>query len=284
MTAMTLTPQGGDFAHGGDSAHGGGSAHGGDSVHSGGSPGVEASSVKGASRALSDAAERLAFFRDGQCIPAIPLCLNADRTFDPEGQRRLIRYYLEAGVGGIAVAVHTTQFAIRDPEHDLLEPVLRLTAETIDDYQASAGRTVLKVAGVCGPVAQAREEARLAASLGYDLQLLSIGGLEDHDEAALLDRTRAVADILPVIGFSMQVAVGGRLFSDAYWEGMMAIPGVVGVKAAPFDRYETIKIARAAALSDREDPPVLYTGNDDHIVVDLLTPFAFKDQDRKSVV
>lgn len=221
--------------------------------------------------------EILRLFRDGQCIPAIPLVLKEDRSFDEEGQRRLIRYYLESGVGGIAIAVHTTQFAIRDAEYNLYEPVLKIAAEEITAYEEVEGKTVIKVAGVVGETKQALEEATVSRELGFDLVLLSIGGLGDQSEDYLVDRTAQVSEVIPVIGFSMQTAVGGRIFSHDYWREIAAIPGVVGIKVAPFDRYETINIARAVALTERDDELVLYTGNDDSIIVDLLTPFSFRD-------
>ena len=221
----------------------------------------------------------LEFFHEGQCIPAIPLVLTEDRQFDAEGQRKLVRYYLESGVGGIAIGVHTTQFAIRDPEHGLFEEVLQITVDEINAYEAANDRMVLKVAGAVGPTEQAVAEAELAKAMGFDLVLLSIGGLNDRSEAYLVERTAAVAEVIPVIAFSMQVAVGGRIFSHDYWKQIAATEGVVGVKAAPFNRYETINIARAVALSERKDAITLYTGNDDNIIVDLLTPFRFRDAD-----
>ncbi len=216
-------------------------------------------------------------FRDGQIIPAIPLCLDEQRKFDEEGQRRLIRYYLEAGVGGIAIAVHTTQFEIRNPEINLFETVLRLASDEISAFEAESGRLITKVSGVCGDDSQAVREARIAREHAFDLVLLSPGGRSQDSEDELIRRTRIVSEIMPVIGFSMQIAVGGRLFSYEYWKEMFTIPNLIGVKVAPFNRYETISIARAAALSGRGDEIVLYTGNDDSIIVDLLTPFKFFD-------
>ncbi len=220
----------------------------------------------------------LAHFREGQVIPAIPLCLDEKRQFDEHGQRRLIQYYLEAGAGGIAIAVHTTQFEIRDPEIDLFETVLRLAADEISAFEARSGRMIIKVSGVCGDDEQATREATVARDYDFDLVLLSPGGRQNDSEASLLQRTKLVAEIMPVIGFSMQVAVGGRLFSYEYWQEMVGIPNLIGIKGAPFNRYETINIARAAALSGRGDELVLYTGNDDNIIVDLLTPFSFWDE------
>ena len=213
--------------------------------------------------------EALKIFAEGTFIPAIPLALDAARRFDEAAQRRLIRYYLEAGVGGVAVAVHTTQFQIRDPGIALLEPVFRVTAEEIDKLD----RVVVKIAGACGPTRQAVEEAKLARELGYDAVLLSPGGLTGLSEEELLERTRAVADTLPVIGFYLQTSVGGRRLSYEYWQGLCEIENVIGIKCASFDRYSTIDVVRAAAFASRD--VALYTGNDDNIVVDLLTPYRF---------
>ena len=209
--------------------------------------------------------EALKLFAGGTFIPALPLALDAARRFDEAAQRRLLRYYLEAGVGGIAAAVHTTQFRIR--EAGLLEPVLRVTAEELE------GHAAVRVAGACGPTEQAVAEAKLAAELGYDAVLLSPGGLAGLTEDNHLARARAVAKILPVIGFYLQTAVGGRPFSHDYWQKFCEIENVIGIKCASFDRYSTIDAVRAAAFSSREI--ALYTGNDDNIVIDLLTPYRF---------
>lgn len=215
---------------------------------------------------------------DGAFIPAMPLVLDENRRFDEAGQRRLIRYYLAAGVDGIAAAVHTTQFAIRDPKINLFETVLRVAIEEISACRAKTGREILAVAGVCGPTEQAVAEAKLARSLGYDAALLSPGGLNDRGEDYLIERTRQVADVIDVIGFYLQPAVGGRVFSYAYWQAVCAIPGVAAVKCAAFNRYLTIDVARAIAFSGRD--VALYTGNDDSIVIDLLTEYRFQDGER----
>lgn len=215
---------------------------------------------------------------DGAFIPAMPLVLDENRQFDEAGQRRLIRYYLAAGVDGIAAAVHTTQFAIRDPKINLFERVLRVAMEEIVAYRAQTGREILAVAGVCGPIEQVVAEATLVRSLGYDAALLSPGGLNDRSEDYLIERTRQVASIVDVIGFYLQPAVGGRVFSYAYWQAVCATPGVAAVKCAAFNRYLTIDVARAIAFSGRE--VALYTGNDDSIVIDLLTEYRFQDGER----
>ena len=212
---------------------------------------------------------------DGAFIPAMPLVLDENRRFDEAGQRRLIRYSLCAGADGIAAAVHTTQFAIRDPQIHLFETVLRVAIDEIRAYRAKTGREILAIAGVCGPTEQAVSEARLCRALGYDAALLSPGGLNDRSEAYLIERTRQVAAEMDVIGFYLQPAVGGRVFSYAYWQSVCAIPGVAAIKCAAFNRYLTVDVARAIAFSGRDI--ALYTGNDDNILVDLLTEYRFED-------
>lgn len=208
-------------------------------------------------------------------IPATPLALNKNREFDPKRQKFLTGYYLEAGVGGIATAVHSTQFDIRKPEVGLLEPVLKAVAEQIDEYEAATGKVIVRVCGACGKTEQALAEARLARKYGYDAVLLSPGGLNDLSEAELLDRARAVAEVMPVIGFYLQKAVGGRHLSFDFWSKFCEIENVVAIKCASFNRYSTIDVVRACALSSRSDQVTLYTGNDDNIICDLLTPFRF---------
>ena len=212
----------------------------------------------------------------GTVIPAMPLVLDENRSFDPKGQRTLVRYYLDAGAGGIAMAVHTTQFEIRDPEINLFERVLEAVTREIDAYEKAADTVVIKISGACGETEQAVREARLAKAYGCDAVLLSPGGLGHRSEEELVMRTRAVADILPVIGFYLQPSVGGRVFTYQYWEQICEIPGVTAIKTAPFDRYLTQDVVRAAALSSRADEIAMYTGNDDNIVIDLLTEYAFQ--------
>jgi len=214
-----------------------------------------------------------ATLRAGGAIPAHPLALDADRRLDERRQRALTRYYADAGADGIAVAVHTTQFAIR--EAGLLEPVLALAAEA---WEASAGPR-LRIAGVAGPASQAVAEAELARSLGYDAVLVSPGGLGELSEGELLDRSAAIGEVLPVIGFALQDAVGGRPFSAAYWRELAEQPSTVAVKVAPFDRYRTVEIMRGVGRSGRAEEVVLYTGNDDTIVTDLLGEW-WLDDDR----
>ena len=205
----------------------------------------------------------------GTVIPAHPLALDSERKLDERRQRALTRYYLDAGAGGLAVAVHTTQFEIRHV--GLLEPVLGLA---VDEARSRRGAKPLAlVAGVVGPVEQAVREAALARELGYDLALLSPGGLADHNEAQLLDRARAVSEVLPLFGFYLQPAVGGRRLSYDFWQQFAQIPGVAAIKMAPFNRYQTLDVVRGVCESGRGDEIALYTGNDDNIIADLLTPF-----------
>jgi dihydrodipicolinate synthase/N-acetylneuraminate lyase len=206
----------------------------------------------------------------GQVIPAHPLALTAERRLDERRQVALTRYYCDAGAGGIAVAVHTTQFAIRNPAIGLLEPVLELAARTARSWCGE--RRPLLVAGVCGPTAQAVGEAGLAVSHGYDAALLSLAAMRDADNAAVLEHCRRVAEIIPIVGFYLQPAVGGRVLDRDFWRGFLDIEPVVAIKVAPFDRYRTLDVTTAIAESGRTDV-ALYTGNDDAIVADLVTPF-----------
>ena len=222
--------------------------------------------------------EALNLLHAGAFLPAMPLVLDENRKFDEAGQRRLVRYYMEAGVDGLAVAVHTTQFTIRDPKTNLFETVLRVVKSEMDAYAARSGRQLLAVAGVCGEAPQAVAEAKLAGSIGYDAVLVSPGGMGHLTEEQLIERTRLIAEVMPVVGFYLQVAVGGRVFSYDYWKKVCAIQNVVAVKAAPFNRYLTADVARAIAFADHEI--TLYTGNDDSIVTDLLTTYSFQDGDQ----
>lgn len=222
---------------------------------------------------------------EGCVIPAHPLALDENRRLDEFSQRQLTRYYLATGAGGIAVGVHTTQFAIREPQHNLLERVLTMASREVEKF--NGGRPVLRIAGVCGPTAQAVEEAKLARSLGYDLVLISPGGLGDWSESALLERAARVGKELPLFGFYLQPAVGGRVLSPDFWRAFAEIPSVQAIKIAPFNRYQTIDVVRAVCESSRCDDIALYTGNDDNIVLDLLTTFVFqteKGQIEKDIV
>jgi dihydrodipicolinate synthase/N-acetylneuraminate lyase len=218
--------------------------------------------------------ERLA---RGAVIPAHPLALTADRKFDERRQRALTRYYLAAGAGGVAVGVHTTQFAIRDPKVGLFEPVLRVAMEELREREDA-----IRVAGVCGPTAQAVREAELARDLGYHAGLLSLAALPEAAVDELVAHAEAVAQVIPVFGFYLQPAVGGRILPYAFWRRFLEIENVVAVKVAPFNRYQTIDVARALAASGRRDV-ALYTGNDDTIVADLMTTFRFGDREVRFV-
>jgi dihydrodipicolinate synthase/N-acetylneuraminate lyase len=210
--------------------------------------------------------------RAGQVIPAHPLALTATRTLDERRQRGLTRYYVESGAGGIAVGVHTTQFAIRDSSIGLYRPVLELAMDEARTALGGEPRPFAMIAGLCGHTAQARSEADAAAALGYDAALLSLGDWRDEDESELLDHCRVLADIMPLFGFYLQPAVGGRVLSYGFWREFAEIPNVWAIKIAPFNRYQTIDVVRAVVESQRDDI-ALYTGNDDNIVADLLTPF-----------
>lgn len=207
--------------------------------------------------------------KSGLVIPAHPLALTPERSLDERRQRALTRYYLAAGAGGIAVAVHTTQFAIRNPRVGLLKPVLELAIEEAQGHQ------VAKIAGVCGNTDQACKEAALAVQLGYEAALLSLGSLREAPVSALLIHAREVASIIPILGFYLQPAVGGRDLAHEFWRQFCEIENVVAIKVAPFNRYQTIDVARAVAESGRAEDISLYSGNDDSILLDLLARFDF---------
>ena len=209
----------------------------------------------------------------GCVIPAHPLALNANRKLDERRQTALTRYYCDAGAGGVAVGVHTTQFAIHDPKIGLLEPVFRLAADAVRMNEQKTGRMVLKVAGICGPTDQAAREAILAHELGYDAGLLSLSALRSASNSEILEHCRRIAEVIPVIGFYLQPAVGGRLLEYEFWRGFLEIENVVAVKIAPFNRYHTLDVVRALAASGRHRELALYTGNDDNILIDLLADF-----------
>lgn len=210
----------------------------------------------------------------GQVIPAHPLALDDQRRFSERHQRALTRYYLAAGAGGLAVGVHSTQFEIRAPQHQLLRPVLELAADIVRAERAGTATNTVLIAGICGRTPQALAEAELARSLGYHAGLVSMAAFKAEPEDAILDFVIEVARVIPVIGFYLQPAVGGRALSHAFWRRFAEIPEVVAIKIAPFNRYQTLDVVRAVVEAGREDI-ALYTGNDDTIVTDLLTPFGF---------
>ena len=207
--------------------------------------------------------------REGMVIPAHPLALTENDTLDEQRQRALTRYYLAAGAGGLAVGVHSTQFKIHDPSVGLYEPVLTLAAETAREI----GGTPIMVAGICGKTRQATKEAQLAKALGYHLGLLSLRDFPNAKTDELLAHARRVAEVIPLIGFYLQSAVGGAKLSPRFWRELSEIPNLTAIKMAPFDRYKTLDVVRAVAESSRRDRIALYTGNDDNIILDLLTPF-----------
>lgn len=206
----------------------------------------------------------------GVVIPAHPLALDGQGRLDERRQRALSRYYIAAGAGGLAIGVHTTQFAIRDPQIGLLQPVLEIAAEEMD----RADQSLVRIGGICGPTAQAAAEAQRLSDLGYHAGLLSLAALPDANDDRLIDHCRAVAEVLPLIGFYLQPAVGGRLLSVRFWRRLAELPQLVAIKIAPFNRYQSLDVVRAIAEAGRDDV-ALYTGNDDNIVVDLITPFRF---------
>ncbi len=215
-------------------------------------------------------------FRDtlrvGQVIPAHPLALTAQRKLDERRQRALTRYYIAAGAGGLAVGVHTTQFEIRDPKHALYEPVLKLAVEEMDRADKDRGVPLVRIGGIAGQTPQATREAMILRGLGYHAGLLSLGAMAKADDDALIAHCQAVSDTIPLVGFYLQPAVGGRVLPYSFWRRFAEIENVVAIKMAPFNRYQTLDVVRAIAESGR-DNIALYTGNDDNIVMDLLTPY-----------
>jgi len=210
----------------------------------------------------------LAQFAQGTVIPAHPLALDAQRRFDRQRQRALTRYYVDAGAGGLAVGVHTTQFNIR--EHGLYETVLRAA---IEDQQAWTSRPMIMIAGLCGNTAQACSEAGTAVGLGYHAGLLSLAALASASEDELIAHCEAVSREIPIIGFYLQTAIGGPVLSSGFWRRFASIPNALAIKVAPFNRYRTIDVVRGVVDARAEERVFLYTGNDDHIVLDLALPF-----------
>ena len=210
----------------------------------------------------------------GLVIPACPLALNAGRKLDERRQRALFRYYIAAGAGGLAVGVHTTQFAIRDPRIGLFEPVLKLAAEEMGRADAQRHEPLVRIGGICGQTGQAVAEAKLLRDCGYHAGLLSLAAMKQANDDELIAHCRAVAEIIPLVGFYLQPSVGGRMLPYSFWRRFTEIENVAAIKIAPFNRYQTIDVIRALAESGRGDI-ALYTGNDDNIVLDLLTPYRF---------
>lgn len=208
---------------------------------------------------------------EGTVIPAHPLALDENRQLDEFHQRLLTRYYIESGVGGIAVGVHTTQFEIREPKYNLFEKVLSLASSEAD--RTPLNKPLIKIAGICGLTQQAIREAEIANDLGYHLGLVSINGLGEWSEVELLDRARAIGERIPIFGFYLQSSVGGKVLSEDFWKEFSEIPSVHAIKIAPFNRYQSLEVVRAVCCSSRNDQIALYTGNDDNIVNDLLTTY-----------
>ena len=215
----------------------------------------------------------------GAVIPAHPLALDAGGRFDERHQRALTRYYAAAGAGGVAVGVHTTQFAIREPGVGLFEPVLSVAAEELDRADAHRGSPLIRIGGICGDTDQALRETALLVRLRYHAGLLSLAALADRSDAALIAHCEAIGARIPLIGFYLQPSIGGRPLSYGFWRRFAEIPSVVAIKIAPFNRYQTLDVIRAVVDADRDDI-ALYTGNDDAIVADLVTPFRFQAGER----
>ncbi|HIG30708.1 MAG TPA: dihydrodipicolinate synthase family protein [Verrucomicrobiales bacterium] len=211
--------------------------------------------------------------RKGVAIPAHPLALTHDLKLDEIRQRALTRYYLDSGAGGMAVGVHTTQFEIRNPEHDLLEPLLKLASQTVDDWRDSKEPPIFKVAGICGKTNQAVREAEIALTCGYHAGLLSLSALREETIDQLILHCREVSKVMPVFGFYLQPSVGGRLLPYEFWRQFVEIENVIAIKIAAFNRYQTFEVIRALCESGRESEISLYTGNDDNIIIDLLTTY-----------
>lgn len=221
--------------------------------------------------------EKINALKSGIVIPALPLALNSSRKMDERRQRALLRYYMDAGAGGLAVAVHTTQFEIRLPEVGLFGPILELAKEEHARFVAKTNKPIILISGVIGQTNQAIQESSLAADLGYDAVLLSLAALNKASNEELLNHCKVIAEIIPVIGFYLQPAVGGRKLEVDFWREFARIDNVVAIKMAPFNRYQTLDVVRGVIESGRANEIVLYTGNDDNILVDLLTNFKMSD-------
>jgi hypothetical protein len=223
--------------------------------------------------------EILRTLRDGTVIPAHLLALDANRRLDTRRQRALTRYYIDAGAGGLAVGVHSTQFAIR--EAGLYEPVLRLAAQAANSWTS---RPLVMIAGLVGSTEQAQREARIALDLGYHAGLLSLAAYQGATEEDIIAHCRAVASVIPLVGFYLQPAVGGIALSRYFWQRFAEIEQVVAIKVAPFDRYKTLDVVQGLAAARAENRIALYTGNDDNIVLDLITPFVVRRDDEEVLI
>jgi dihydrodipicolinate synthase/N-acetylneuraminate lyase len=221
--------------------------------------------------------DSLRLLQKGTVIPALPLALNNKRKLDVRRQRALLRYYLDAGAGGVAVGVHTTQFAIRDPQIGLYAPLLELANEEFNRFATGTKKSIIRIAGVIGKTQQAVSEAKLARENGFHAVLLSVAAFRDSSNEEIIKHCREVAEILPVIGFYLQPAVGGRKLDVNFWREFASIENVVAIKIAPFNRYQTLDVVRGVVESGRSSEIALYTGNDDNILVDLLTNYRIQD-------
>lgn len=218
--------------------------------------------------------------RKGVVIPAHPLALDENGKLDIKHQKALTRYYIDAGAGGIAVGVHSTQFEIREPNISLFKPVLTLASETVDQYCAKTGKEkIFKIAGICGDTRQAQMEAQFALEAGYHAGLLSLTALADVSTTRLVEHCRRIAEIMPIIGFYLQPAVGGRVLEYEFWRKFAEIDNVIAIKISPFNRYQTFDVVRAVCQARRQEDIALYTGNDDNILVDLLTEYKITTSD-----
>jgi len=215
--------------------------------------------------------------RSGCVIPAHPLALHQDNSIDERRQRALTRYYLASGAGGLAVGVHTTQFAIHEPQVGLYRPVLELAMETARKAEARKDwDKPIMIAGILGNTEQAVREASLARELGYHIGLLSLTALRGKSVDEMVDHCREVAEVMPVMGFYLQETISRMVLGADFWQKFFAIPNVCAVKIAPFNRYQTLDVLEAVAHSGRSEEIALYTGNDDNIILDLLTKFDFR--------
>lgn len=222
---------------------------------------------------INKSGDILTILNNGIVIPALPLALNRRRKLDERRQRALFRYYLDAGACGIAVGVHTTQFDIRLPEIDLFRPLLEIADEEFSRFTSKTDKPVFRIAGAIGKTRQAVNEAKLALKNGFNAVLLSVAAFSDSPNSTILKHCRAVAEVIPVIGFYLQAAVGGRRLDVDFWREFAQIENVIAIKIAPFNRYQTLDVVRGVVESGRADKIALYTGNDDNILIDLLTEY-----------
>lgn len=223
--------------------------------------------------------------KEGVAIPAHPLALTSERKFDERHQQAVTRYYLDAGAGGIAIGVHTTQFEIRQPEYGLFQPVLQHAKATLDQYEANnPNQKAIRIAGICGGADQAVKEAAFARENGYHIGLLSMGALQNQSVDELIEHAKQVANEIAVMGFYLQPSCGGRVLNYEFWRRFCEIENVAAVKVAPFQRYHTLDVIRGLVDSGRQDEISLYTGNDDTILYDLLSTYRMHEDESKSPV